>query len=86
MRGHTGSVIVEELLYLVCLGILIGAVYTIVWPERTVAFRKRMGWHGESLLTGSVFYATPVRARLMGCLLTIILAAAIVMKILDLLR
>ena len=82
----SSSVIVEELLYLVCLGILIGAVYTIIWPERTVAFRKRMGWHGESLLNGSVFYASPARARFMGCLLTIILAPAIVMKILDLLR
>ena len=82
----SSSEIAEHLVYLAFLVILIGAVYTIVWPERTITFRKRMGWHGESLLTGSVFYATPTRARVMGCLLTIILAPAIVMKIVDLLR
>ena len=78
--------IVENVLYLFFVGVLIVAVYTIIWPDRTVAFRKRMGWHNESQLTGGIFYATPARARFMGCLLTVILTPVIVLKIVDLLR
>mgnify|MGYP001253992173 CR=1 FL=1 len=53
-----------------------------VSPESAVEWRRRMGW-SESLWSGGWFYATPLRARIMGVMLCAVVATLAMIKALG---
>lgn len=55
--------------------ILIVGVWTFVWPAHVIAYRERKGWNDW---TGRMLYGTPLRARVTGVFLLVVVLAEVV--------